>query len=428
VAWLGVAALVGHATHHAVKAMPHGRGWTDSYVYLRAASDYIAHPGALYDAALGQINQLFAGPRYIYPPAGLLPFLPLVPVMRMNGVMTAASVWCVVDALAVIAAVVLIGRQLRLSWGIIGTFAVLVSMSGAFGLEVSSGQVNGVVLLLLALSWRSRSDMPRAVLLGLALALKPVALLLLVIPLLRGRWRVPLIAVGTIAALNLPFVALTGMHEVWAYVTQVFPRVAGFDTVDANNLSVAAVLDVWVGGRMLDAPHSYGAISPLHLPWAATGLLWAVRVAVIAALVRAARRPWADELLLGAAVTAAVPLFGAMSWPHYELYFLPLLLVGIARGSRPVRALAWAATFVSLWDGLLSVYYVLFPMGPRDWLLLAQGQGATVMATVAVLVVLVRAGRPRAPAAEVEREFRGRPLPEVAPRQRAAIDAAGRLP
>jgi hypothetical protein len=207
-----------------------------------------------------------------------------------------------------------------------------------------------------------------------------------------------------------------------SYVTQVFPHVAGFDTVDANNLSFASVVNIWIGGRMLDAPHHVGAVSALHAAWAATGLLWAVRIAVLAALVRAARRPWVDDIVLVAAATATVPLFGAMSWPHYEIYFIPLLLVGIARGSLPVRALSLVAGALLMYDGLdSSIYYVHFPMLRRDWLMLVQGEAATVIAVVAVLVVLVRWGRARGRPAVVGRDVRGSPVAHDAARDAVRV-------
>src|SRR5207302_1976653 len=66
------------------------------------------------------------------------------------------------------------------------------------------------------------------VLMGLALALKPVAALVLLIPLLRRRPMVSLIAALTFIAVNLPFLPLVGWQHGEVYLTSVLPFLLGY--------------------------------------------------------------------------------------------------------------------------------------------------------------------------------------------------------
>jgi len=396
VLWLGAIVLLVRAVVARIDTMPHPPHWNDSYVLAGAASNFVSHPAQLYDAARTQIGASTAQRAYIYPPAGLIPFLPLVPVTRSFGLATASTVWSVIDVASLLAAVTLFGRQLRISWPRLAPFAVLISVSGALLVEIHSGQVNGLVLLLLALSWRWYPGDGAGVALGLALALKPVAPLLLLIPVLRGRPRVALVAVVTMALVTLPFLLFLGVDGTGFYLTRFLPYFAGFDAHDVDNFSVANILQVWLSGRTL-SPHA-GALSPLHLGALALASLWLMRAGLVVALVVAARRSDRSDVELSALALATVPVFAATTWPHYFLYLAPLLLVFLASPSLRVRRVTWVAAVLAMWDGIDTELWVYDPHVSRVAHNLARFAQAELIPLVGAAVVLAVFLRGRAAA------------------------------
>lgn len=338
------------AQHMAVSRMP-PHGWTDVWVYFRAATNFIHHPSQLYDTAVRQLHTDLPTPAYLYPPSGLVLFLPLVPLADAAGLIPAMLTWVTIDALALIAAIVLIGRQLRLRADVIGlaTLVVLVGLPASW--EINSGQVNGIVLLLLALTFRTYPRPSSGVLLGLALAVKPIAPLLLVVPVLRGHWRVALVALATVLAVNVAMLPFLGLAAARFYATTFLPFFANFSAHEPGNISVENVLQTWIGGRTQRVNLTH-PLSPLRLTAVATAILWALRAVELAALAVVARSKRFSHLDLFAITLATIPLFTATVWFHYVLYAIPLFLVVLARARGWSRAALLVAGAAALWRGI----------------------------------------------------------------------------
>lgn len=379
--------LLSHFQH-----LPHGRhGWNDSYVYLGAATDFIAHPSHLYDNATIQLTRSFATRAFLYPPSGLLPFLPLVPVVHAIGLHGASIVWSCVDTVALLSALVLVARRLGCSWLVIGAVIALVSRTPPVGWEIASGQVNGVVLLLIVLAVRRYPGRISGVLMALALCVKPVAGIVLLVPVLRRRPGVSAVAIAVIVALNLPFVPLIGLGTAAHYVGAILPFMLGYVIHDSYNGSLPNMLQLWLGGGHVVRRQS---VSSGDLPHAVDALitLWLARLAVLAAWLRVTLDGRVDATLAFALALATVPIFSATVWPHYFLFTLPLVLTLVADRPAWVRAGGVAAVVlmmvpngaIGLWLSMLVLWAVtlvrLFSGRIAPMLSLPRRPGATVSA------------------------------------------------
>ena len=356
--------------------MPKGHyQWNDSYVYLRAASNFIDHPTHLYDVAHVQVVRSWALRAFVYPPAGLLPSLPLVPIVRMFGMPVAASVWSLIDTVALFAGVILIGRRLRLSWLVLSGAVVLISLSQPVRWEIGSGQVNGLVLLMLMLSVLRMPRGDAGVLMGLALAIKPVTIFVLLVPVLRRQPAIAAVALVTLVLANVPFVPLIGIGAIMFYLGRVLPFFGSFVLHDPNNISLPNVLQTYFGGGQLPRHGLFGTSVPRSI--ASVALLWTTRASVIVVTLRAAIDRRLDVAIAMALAMATVPFLSATAWPHYLLYMLPMALALLASkqlwprvgGALSLSALTWQGRTDGLWVGIVILWItaVLFVAGELGW-------------------------------------------------------------
>jgi hypothetical protein len=352
--WLGALVIAAKLMLHHMVTMPTGRSWNDSYVDLGAASNFVDHPGQLYDDAHAQLSRSWAQRAFVHPPSALLPYFPLVPVVRLAGLPVAASIWAIIDALALFAGLILFGRRVGASWLMLGVAVLLISLSSPVRWEISSGQINGVMLLLLTLSVLRMPRTDSGVLMGLALAVKPVSAIVLLVPLLRRRPAITVAAVVTLVTVNLPFVPLLGMAATLFYVGRVLPFFAGYAVHDPNNIALPNVLQTWLGGGPLPRHGLFSTPVPRALN--ALAVLWGARIAVILVWVRASLDRNVDVATAVALAMATVPILSSTIWPHYLVYLLPLTLVTLAAPRLWVRAAGTLSLFAMLWpwrsDGL----------------------------------------------------------------------------
>jgi hypothetical protein len=362
VAWAGILVGVSKLAIGHMLTMPTGRGWNDSYVYLGAASDFISHPTHLYDSAHGQVVSSFAQKTFVHPPSGLLPYLPLVPLVRLFGLPVAASVWTGIDTVALFAAVILAGRRFGLSWLTLSVATLLISLSQPVRWEIDSGQINGLVLLLFVLALLRMPRRDSGVLMGLALAVKPTAPIILLVPLLRRQPGITVVAVITLAILNLPFMFLIGVAAMAFYVEKVLPFFAGYPLHDGGNISLANVLQTWLGGGQLPRRTPFNISVPRGFE--ALAVLWIVRVGVVLLWFRAAIDRRMDVAVAVALSLATVPVLSATIWPHYLVYVFPLALATLAASQFRVRAIGmvsllfldWVGRSDGLWGGLIVLW------------------------------------------------------------------------
>lgn len=355
VALLAVTLVVGHRFH-----LPRGHGWLDTYAYARSAADFVVHPGHLYDAAVPQLHSTAPQNAFIYPPSALIPFLAMVPLTRALGVAWSAEVWSWVDMVSLLAALTLIARQVGLGAERTGWVLVALMLSLPVLSEVDSGQVEGVVLLLLALSWRAWPRTSSGVLLGVALALKPVAPWLLLLPVAMRRPRVSLVAAATLVALNMPFLPLLGAGATDFYFLHFLPYMGTHVFHDVANLSVAGELQTWLGAAVGDV------------------VLWTLRCAALLLVARELVVRRHPPLVLFAMALAAVPLLAPTAWAHYYVFVLPAVLVLLTARSTRVRRITGASLLAGmLLNAVLDAATFHLAVYPND--LVRDGSAANVL-------------------------------------------------
>ena len=389
---LGLAGVIGHR----VLTMPApGHGWVDTYVYLISAHTLLTQPSTLYQATVQwtHTNQIAESPDYLYPPAGLIPFLPLAPLVGTVGRVTLSSFWLVIDVACAIAGVMVIARHLRLSRELSAVTILLVAASAPLLSEIGAVNVDGVVLLLLAVTWvdLDHGRWRAGLWIGLLMALKPVLPLVLLVPLIRGQWRAFAIACGTALALNLIFLPVIGIPAASSYLGQVLPWEGARISWRVSNLSLSNLLRIFLGGGVVDS--TGGTLSPLGLAAAATALGVALRVATVAVFVVAALRLRTAGAALALAA-ATPPLLSGTSWAQYYIYLVPLLMWGIAatRGRRRVALMIVVALLaVNLRPGGLWTPDVTQVPGLEAWLFELHALLFAGACMVAIWVVLAAA-------------------------------------
>jgi hypothetical protein len=251
------------------------------------------------------------------------------------------------DTAALLLGLTLIARQLSITMERTGWILVALLLSLPVLSEIDSGQVEGVILLLFALSWRAWPRTSSGVLLGLALAVKPVAPWLVLLPFALRRPRVAVAAAATFLLLNVPFLPFIGGNGVGFYVLHFLPYMAGHVMQDVANLSVANMLHSWLGGVPL-IPADHVSLAPLHSMLLADVTLWMLRAAAVVLLARDLRQRRNPPVVPFAMALAAVPLFTPIAWPHYYVFVLPAVLVLLTARSVRVRRATWIAVLSSV--------------------------------------------------------------------------------
>jgi Glycosyltransferase family 87 len=305
----------------------HGGAWLAGDQILRGVSPYLApSPHVLFHFSRA----------FVTPPAIGLAAVPLAHLPYP----LAVGIWNLVDVAALVAALwVLDVRDLRMY--------LLAVFAAPFVSSVTSGQVEGVFALLLALAWRQRSSWPGAVAVGALIAAKLYAFPLVVWLIATRRLRSAALAGGSAALFLAASWGLIDFHGLMQY-----PR----------------LLDAAAQASQRELPSLSAATLALHLSMShevATAMTLVFGVGVMALIVIASRG--SDEGWFTAAVTVGL-LASPILWGHYlVLLFVPLAI------SRPRTIWPWLLTAV-LWplEGL--------PMGPMQ-------AGLTLLATAAIAVV-----------------------------------------
>jgi hypothetical protein len=251
----------------------------------------------------------------------------------------------------VVASMAAVARELRLRpvAAVLATAAVLVSspLLGTLGL----GQVYGFLAAGLTICWiagRRGHGGTEAVALGVVIALKPSLALLLLLPLVRRRWRAAAVAAGVAALVSVAGVLVAGHAAflTWLGLVTGKPTETYFDnaSLPATILRLTTVND-W-------------ARPVLEMPAAAAltvGYLLAAGIVGVT-LWRASRTgPGPDASAALWAVTAASLLTSPLTWHNYLILLAPGVLVVIADRRRAVAALLLALPLIGmewppLWD------------------------------------------------------------------------------
>jgi arabinofuranan 3-O-arabinosyltransferase len=256
------------------------------------------------------------------------------------GALAAYRVFAALTLLLVLAAVLAVCRELRLSRRVRAAVAVTLLASSPLHGMLLLGQMYGLLLVGLVGGWlaeRRGRPLLAAALYGATVALKPSLAPLLLLPLVLRRWRPGAVGFAAAAAATLLGVAVAGWGSglTWLRIglTEPVP-----DSVDNASLPGLAM--------RLGLPSAIGTALGLALLAGTLAVLGRDRARVDPA----GTAPWA--------VLAAALLLSPIAWHNYSLLLWPGVLVLLERGGRgphhPGRAavlLAVAVVPVS-WNGI----------------------------------------------------------------------------
>lgn len=300
----------------------------------------------MYDAAADYLARL----HIIAPPGGLDAFVsppsvaalaaPIALLPKQAGV----QVWTAIDAVALLAALLLLYRAVGTAhplarpvfWLVAGYFPPLFA-------DVSAGQRGGVLLVCaMASIWLERKRPAVAgVVAGIATSLKyfPAAMVIGPRPEHRVRYALALGA-AAVAITALTFVPIGAGGAIFYYQHVLLPSLSSYNP-DCAYDSVRTLFTRYLGGEQFAVPGGTGYVlvtSPLHLSALAIVLSYLSAVAFAAAAAWAAwRSGWnpAYGMALGFSLGALIP---NEVWPYQWLPLLPLALLVAVRGVERRRA------------------------------------------------------------------------------------------
>jgi hypothetical protein len=285
---------------------------------ILAGGDPYAPLNSLVESQAGTAPSLsyFEGARNAHTPAQILVVAPLTRLPYA----TARNVWLILMACSVVIAGVLLGHEL--GWSpfvsfLAGGSSLLLLITG---MDLRNGQINGLLLLLLVLSWWCmRHDRQRSggIFLGLAIAIKVFPVLML-IPLARARRaRMAIWAIAVGGAVSLFLFLWIGLDEAQRFIFDVTGENLQLWRSAPRNMSLVSLPAKW----LIPSPWNAGA---LNMEWLATLL------AALAFLACCAGAFLTQAGYSRARFWAAVPwaiMAAPIAWDHYLVLAIPLLML-----------------------------------------------------------------------------------------------------
>lgn len=291
----------------------------------------------VYNAALAFLNRQdvyianfnSVDPHYLYPPSGTMLLAPIAVLDPEK------SRWLFIlaNAIAVIIALYLLLKMFDLAWN---SIAAPILIFAAFSTETVSNtlifsNINGLILLaevaFLALLLR-RKDLWAGTAIGLTFAIKPILAPLLLLPLVRGQWKVFVTAAGV--PLVLMAVAWPLAADPMAFIEHTVPYL--MESRDYFNSAIVG------NGTYFGLP---------------VAMIWALRLAfaamVLVSLWLLYRYYRHDELFFVTTVSGVLMvasfLLMSLGQMYYSMLLFPLLMTVVLRNSVMRNWPAWLAAY-----------------------------------------------------------------------------------
>lgn len=297
---------------------------TDDYAPVYQAALAFLNRREVYVANFNSVD-----PHYLYPPSGTMLLSPIALLDPEK------SRWLFIlaNAIAVIIALYLLLRMFDLA---LNSVAAPILLFAAFSTETVSNtlifsNINGLILLaevaFLSLLLR-RKDLWSGAAIGLTFAIKPILAPLLLLPLVRGQWKVFVTAAGV--PLVLMAIAWPLAADPMEYINHTIPYLS--QSRDYFNSAI-------VGNGTY-----YGL--PVALIWGLRLTLAAMAVVSLWLLYRYYRQ---DELFFvatasGVLLTASF-LLGSLGQLYYSMLLFPLVMTVVLRNSVLRNWPAWLALY-----------------------------------------------------------------------------------
>jgi hypothetical protein len=330
-----------------------------------------------------------------HPPASVLIALPFAALSYSN----ATLVWNLLSLAALAISLWLIARALNFeftAWSIFPVVALLLLCS-PFREQISQGQLNLVLLLLITAAWvasRTRYDAMAGLMLGLATAVKLFPGFLFLYFVIQRRWKVVWSGIAAFLGVTALTVAVFGSDTFAAYVYDVLPKVKDFRSswVNASIIGLFAKLfnpatDIERVVPLLRSPLT----ARLASAFACAGIL-----ALWAPIVWRAKNQREKDLAYGLTICTML-LISPITWDHYFLLLLvPLAILWVrlpksagARSAFLLVVLLLCLPPASLWNAVIPGGRAGIARPAHSITVLAYGTYALI-AVLAYTVVMAR--------------------------------------
>ena len=313
-----------------------------AYVEMTPAEGYDFRPMYQAAQALLEGRPIYAVPMFGYPPFAAVAFAPFAALDWSS----ANHIYVVFQVCVAMAGSALLGATLFSRHRFIGAATVTLALLASQFFWSSVHLYNVSLLMLLPLVavarfWASERWSAGAVVLGVSVAIKPLLLLLFLVPLIRRRFGAAALGAGVLVGLTLVGAVLS--HDLGGLLD--LPRHV---LVGASLLGDVQIYNV--------SPSSIGVIYP-QLAGAMTVLRFALAVGIVSTLwrVRRWRNSFETMLVVTGLLVLAIPLVGTLSEIHYGILAFPVAVVMITgRLGRPAQlvALIGAAPMAIVLHGL----------------------------------------------------------------------------
>lgn len=303
-----------------------------------------------------------------HPPTSVLATLPLALLDYLDAV----TLWNVLGLIAITASLALIFRELRFpvaAWSIL-PIVTLGLLCNPVRAQVSYGQWNAPLLLLLTLAWvadRRDRSLQAAFWVATAATLKLFPLFFLFYLAIRRRWKAAIACILWLLALSLVTAAVLGSGAYRDYFHHVLPTLKEFQASWNNASIVAFWLKNFSTGASLFGLNIEPVVFAPHLARAGIVASYALILATTCLFIDRSRfvshtRPKCGDLCF-ALSTVAMLLITPVCWEHYLLLLaLPLALVWAGLGQSNLQRFAFLVLIAAVWVGS----YELYRMGGVD--------------------------------------------------------------
>ena len=287
-----------------------------------------------------------------HPPTSVLLAIPLLWLSFPSAFLS----WNIISLASLAASLWIVQRQMRIGFTLwsVAPLAAFLLLSFPVWEHCQRGQLGLVLSLLATGAWAAeRSGRPRlaGVLLGTATALKLFPMFLVFYYALRGRWKVVVAGLITLASLTAATAFVLGADAYRAYYLTVLPEIQWFRAAWNND----SLWGFW--SRLFDpAPErertEWLSRPIFYSPALARALSLISSAAISGALVREVRRDSQgrrNDLTFGLAVTAML-LMSPFCWAHYfPLLLVPLTVVWMQLPPRLFGRTLFLLAVTALW-------------------------------------------------------------------------------
>lgn len=273
-------------------------------------------------------REVYSDPEYVFPPSGLLLTSPLGWMGHDTSRVVFLLLGAVLAPVAGAGALRLMGRSWTGPAGVAVLFGLAISETVTSTLNL--GNLNTVLAALevaaLLLLLRRR-DTPAGLVLGLAIAVKPVMGLLVLLPILRRRWRCAAVTAAVPVALNAVALPLIAAPEQFFRIT----------VPNLLHARPGANSSLWASGTYLGTDPGVIVLVRCLVVAAAAFVLWRLR------------HERDSQVWLGTvsgALLLATFLAASLSEMYWSVLLLPLLLTALRPASPMHNPVAWVGVYL----------------------------------------------------------------------------------